>query len=94
MDVQTIKDLITILGFVILIWNQNRSTQKDSEEKTTNWVKVNLKLDTLCQNNNDIKDDLREIKKESANLLNRVSVLEEQIKVCNHRLEDLEAGKI
>lgn len=92
MDVQTIKDLITVLGFIILIWNQNRTSQKDAEDKAAQWVKVNMKLDTLCQSNTDIKDDLRDMKKENASLVNDVSILKEQIKVINHRIDDLEKG--
>lgn len=94
MDLQTIKDLITVIGFIILIWNQNRTSQKDTEEKAANWVKVNMKLDTLCQSNTDIKDDLRSMKKENAAIINEISVIKEQIKVANHRIEDLERGII
>lgn len=94
MDLQTIKDLITVIGFIILICNQNRTSQKDTEEKAANWAKVNMKLDTLCQSNTDIKDDLRSMKKENAAIINEISVIKEQIKVANHRIEDLERGII
>ena len=90
MDLQTIKDLITILGFVILLWNQNRNRSKDVEEKTSNWIKVNIKLDQVCQSQTDIKDGLRALEHDSNNNKLRLSVLEEQIKVANHRIDDLE----
>ena len=88
----TLKDLITLIGFLLLLYNQNRSTKKDAEEKTANWVKVNLKLDTLCQSNTAIKDALRDLERGSQNMDKRLSILEEQIKVANHRIDDLERG--
>lgn len=92
MDINTIKDIITILGFAVLLWNQNRTSQKDTEDKAAQWVKINMKLDSLCQSNTDIKDDLRDMKKENASLVNEISVMKEQLKVMNHRIDDLEKG--
>lgn len=90
MDLTTIKDLITIAGFLILLWNQNRTSRKDTEDKTANWIKVNLKLDAVCQSQTDIKDDIRDLKKASSATDKRLALLEEQIKVANHRIDDLE----
>lgn len=92
LDGLTARDIITLVGFLFLLWNQNRTAKKDVEEKTGNWVKVNLKLDTLCQSQTTIKEELREVSKMTAGFETRISVLEEKVKVANKRLEDLERG--
>lgn len=90
MDINQIKDICTLILFGISVWGWYRSSMKDGEEQVKQFTKVNWKLDTVCQSQTDIKDDIRELKKNSNDTDKRLSIIEEQIKVANHRIDDLE----
>lgn len=87
-----IKDIMTILLFAISVYGWWHSRDKEKADRTEQFVKINWKLDAVCQSQTDIKDDVRELKNTSSNTDKRLTVIEEKMKVANKRIEDLERG--
>ena len=78
-----IPSIITLVGVIITVVVENRSTQ----------TKVTNKLE-LSQAVTDTKiEELTREVREHNNFARRMPVVEEQIKVINHRIEDLEDTK-
>ena len=68
-------------AIVVCIWNSRASANKISHQLELQAVVTETKLDELT----------REVR-EHNNFARRLPVVEEQIKVINHRIEDLEKG--
>lgn len=68
--------LVTIIVTIITVWSGIRKSEKDM---AVNMAVTDTKLEELT----------REVR-EHNNFARRLPVLEEQIKVANHRIEDLE----
>ena len=78
-----VPSLLTLIGVIITVVVENRSTQ----------TKVTNKLE-LSQAVTDTKiEELTREVREHNNFARRMPVVEEQIKVINHRIEDLEDTK-
>jgi len=90
MNVTLLKDYAYLILFAISVYGWLHGRDKDKSDQTEQFVKINWKLDSLCQAQTDIKDEIRELKKTSGETDRRLTVLEEQIKVANHRIDDLE----
>lgn len=90
MDIEQIKDIIYIVLFAISVYGWWHGRDKEKSDRTEQFVKINWKLDAVCQSQTDIKDDVRELKKNTTDTDKRLTVIEEQIKVANHRIDDLE----
>lgn len=71
-----ISGLLTLAGTILTVWAGNRKT---NENLKINQAVTDTKLDNLT----------REVQKHN-NFGERIPVIEEQIKVINHRIEDLE----
>ncbi len=70
---------LTLIGVIITVLNGNK---KIENKLTTQQAVTDTKITELT----------REVR-EHNNFAQRVPVLEEQMKVANHRIEDLEKGK-
>lgn len=90
MDLSTIKDYAYLVLFAISVYGWYHGRDREKSDRTEQFVKINWKLDALCQSQTDIKDDLRGLKKLSAETDKKLALLEKQIKVANHRIDDLE----
>lgn len=78
-----VPSLITLVGVIITVIVENRSTRNDVANKlTTAQAVTDTKIEELT----------REVR-EHNNFARRMPVVEEQIKVINHRIEDLEDTK-
>lgn len=76
---EVIVAIITFLGVIVTNVGSNRKIEHSLE---TSQAVADCKIDELT----------REVRKHN-NFAQRVPVLEEQIKVINHRIEDLEGEK-
>lgn len=74
--VAVISGVLTLTGTILTVWAGNRKT---NENLKINQAVTDTKLDLLT----------REVQKHN-NFGERIPVIEEQIKVINHRIEDLE----
>lgn len=77
--VAIISGVLTLAGTVLTVWAGNRKT---NENLRINQAVTDTKLDNLT----------REVQKHN-NFGERIPVIEEQIKVINHRIDDLENNK-
>ena len=77
--VAVISGVLTLAGTILTVWAGNRKT---NENLRINQAVTDTKLDNLT----------REVQKHN-NFGERIPVMEEQIKVINHRLQDLETNK-
>lgn len=77
--VEVIVAIITLLGVIVTNVGSNRKIEHSIE---TSQAVTDCKIDELT----------REVRKHN-NFAQRVPVLEEQIKVINHRIKDLEGEK-
>lgn len=77
--VEVIVAIITLLGVIVTNVGSNRKIEHNLE---TSQAVTDCKIDELT----------REVRKHN-NFAQRVPVLEEQIKVINHRIKDLEGEK-
>lgn len=77
--VEVIVAIITLLGVIVTNVGSNRKIEHSLE---TSQAVTDCKIDELT----------REVRKHN-NFAQRVPVLEEQIKVINHRIKDLEGEK-
>lgn len=77
--VEVIVAIITLLGIIVTNVGSNRKIEHSLE---TSQAVTDCKIDELT----------REVRKHN-NFAQRVPVLEEQIKVINHRFKDLEGEK-
>ena len=77
--VAVIAGIVTILATIITVWAGMR---KSAQQAATQQAITDTKLDELTREVRTHNDFAR-----------RVPVLEEQIKVANHRIEDLEKGR-
>lgn len=77
--VAVISGVLTLAGTILTVWAGNRKT---NENLRINQAVTDTKLDNLT----------REVQKHN-NFGERIPVMEEQIKVINHRLQDLENNK-
>lgn len=77
--VEVIVAIITLLGVIVTNVGSNRKIEHSLE---TSQAITDCKIDELT----------REVRKHN-NFAQRVPVLEEQIKVINHRIKDLEGEK-
>jgi len=89
MDKTLIASLISACAAIIVCLINNAVIRKESDRKhEANIVLVSYKIDQLekevAKNNQVIERQF--------NLEKRQDVIEEQIKVANHRIEDLEKG--
>lgn len=90
MDLSLIKDYAYLILFGISVYGWYHGRDKEKSDRTEQFVKINWKLDTLCNSQTDIKDDIRGLKGMSAEVDKKIALLEEQLKVANHRIDDLE----
>ena len=90
MDMTTIKDVITLVLFAISVYGFMSGRAKDGESRSEQFTKLNVKLDNLCQSNTAIKDSLRDLEKSTQAQGTDIAIMKEQIKVANHRIDDLE----
>lgn len=74
--VAVISGVLTLTGTILTVWAGNRKT---NENLKINQAVTDTKLDLLT----------REVQKHN-NFGERIPVIEEQIKVINHRISDLE----
>ncbi len=74
--IAVISGVLTLAGTILTVWAGNRKT---NENLRINQAVTDTKLDNLT----------REVQKHN-NFGERIPVIEEQIKVINHRIEDLE----
>lgn len=78
-----IPSIMTLAGVIVTVVVENRSTRNDVANKlTTAQAVTDTKIEELT----------REVR-EHNNFARRMPVVEEQIKVINHRIEDLEDTK-
>lgn len=81
--VSIITGVLTLVGVCVTAWASNRKTGAEVTHKLeTAQAVTDTKIDELT----------REVRAHN-NFAQRVPVLEEQIKVANHRIEDLEKGE-
>lgn len=78
--VSIITGVLTLAGVCITAWASVRKSSKD----------VTSKLETAQAVTDTKIDELTREVRQHNNFAQRVPVLEEQVKVVNHRLEDLE----
>lgn len=90
MDITTIKDMMTVILFLISVYGWWKSANKDSVKQVEQFTKLNWKMDTMCQSQNDIKDDVRALKKSNYDTDRMITIINEQIKAINKRIDDLE----
>ena len=81
--VSIISGLLTLAGVCVTAWSSARKTR---EEVTSRLYLAQAVTDTKL-------DALTEAVREHNNFARRMPVVEEQIKVINHRLSDLEGMK-
>lgn len=74
--IAVISGVLTLAGTILTVWAGNRKT---NENLRISQAVTDTKLDNLT----------REVQKHN-NFGERIPVIEEQIKVINHRIEDLE----
>lgn len=84
------RDIFSIILFAISVYGWWSGRNKELTERTAEFVKVNLKLDQLCQSQTVIKDDMRELKKSTTEADKRILLLEQQVAAHEKRIEMLE----
>lgn len=84
------KDIAYLILFAISVYGWWHGRDKEKSDRIEQFVKINWKLDTMCQSQTDIKDDVRELKKLSSDTDKRLTLIEEQMRVANNRIDTLE----
>lgn len=93
MDITTIKDLMTIILFGISVWGWNRTKNQDNNKLTEQFTKLNWKMDENCRTLSSMDKAVEKLSDSVNNFSTRITLLEEQIKVANHRIQELEEKK-
>lgn len=62
-QIQTEK-LITLVLFIFTAYNFFKSFKKEDEASVENRVKVNVKLDQICQTTNETRTDIKSVRNE------------------------------
>lgn len=94
--ISVIALLVTIISVSFAVYfglkGAKRNDSSDIEKKAYEQANINVKLDQIGIDVKDIKYDMTGIKKDIQVLSERVSLTERDVKVANHRLDDLEKG--
>lgn len=87
--------LISVASIVFTALNYRRNAKKDDEEhqrekekQVENRLKMNMKLDQLCNTTNEIRSDTKAIFEQMRNLEKRVGLVEQSTKTLHERLDD------
>mgnify|MGYP000845042550 FL=1 len=87
--------LISVASIVFTALNYRRNAKKDDEEhqrekekQVENRLKMNLKLDQLCNTTNEIRSDTKATFEQMRNLEKRVGLVEQSTKTLHERLDD------
>lgn len=87
--------LISVASIVFTALNYRRNTKKDDEEhrrekdkRIENRIKMNMKLDQLCNTTNDIRSDTKATIEQMRNLEKRVGLVEHSTQTLHDRLEE------
>lgn len=86
----SISLLCTLIGCIIGIFGYKRTQKKDIEEDTTRIVKMDVKLDAIGKNVDEIRLENKDFSKSINNLNERVTVVEQSVKLAHHRIDGLE----
>lgn len=79
------------LLFVILTYSRNGRKENDSVKESL--LKANMKLDQVCATTNETRTDIKSMNKEMADMGNRISVVERDLKTAFNMIDDLKEGK-
>lgn len=93
----TLAVLVSLVSLGVTIFNSSRNRQrtneKDIEERTTGLVRVEVKIDGLNQSMNELKDELRALRKDYQELTERVAKVESSARQAHKRLDDMNVGR-
>lgn len=86
--------LISVASIVFTALNYRRNAKKDYEEhqrekekQVENRIKMNMKLDQLCNTTNDIRGDTKATIEQMRNLEKRVALVEQSTETLHDRLD-------
>ena len=86
--------IIGALATILAVWLQSRASRKDLiHQLELQQEKADASLTTAQAVTTQRLEDLTREVREHNNFARRMPVVEEQIKVINHRLADLEGGR-
>ena len=80
--------LLTVSSIAMTFLSFRRNTKKDNESDIENKVKMNMKLDQLCNTTNAIAIDIKNVTKTIQSLNERVTKIEQSVKSAHHRLDE------
>lgn len=85
----SISLICLVISCVVGVLSYLNSKKKDSTADTQNFVKVNFKLDDLCDRITGLTVELKTTQKEFADLDKRMAVLERDVKTAFNHLDEL-----
>ncbi|MEG0528644.1 hypothetical protein ACWG0P_14125 [Amedibacillus sp. YH-ame6] len=80
--------LIAVFGGIMTFLSFRRNEKKDNEADIENKVKMNMKLDQLCNTTNTIAIDIKDVTKSVQSLNERVAKVEQSTKSAHHRIDE------
>lgn len=84
----SIAILISISSVAMTFLSFRRNAKKDNESDIENKVKMNMKLDQLCNTTNSIAIDIKDVNKGMQSLNERVARVEQSTKSAHHRIDE------
>lgn len=92
----TISGTMLILSAVTFIINTARNSKKDTvasenrlNEINQSLLKVNLKLDQVCQTTTDIRTDVKAMQAKQIEHTEQIAKMEQNIETCFFRIDEL-----
>lgn len=86
--------ICTILGVLIsyltLYWNRKKELKKESKEVTERNIRVELKLDNICNNLSEIRLEQKDTSKMLINLNERITLVEQSAIQAHKRIDKIE----
>lgn len=82
--------IIGFLGTIVTVVSQNKRTR---DELKSEMLVMKNEMEHFKQNMGEMKEDIKEHNHYAKMFSETMPVVQEQIKVANHRIDDLERGK-
>jgi len=90
---QYIPWLISGGSLLVAILTFSRNGKKDENAMFENFIKVNLKLDTLCQNITEIRSDIKSTANRVGELEKDIIALQRDMKTAFNQIDELKGER-
>lgn len=90
-DIAVVISALALIASIFFNTRTNKRTdRKEIEARTADSIRLEMKLDEICRNVAEIKDELRLQKQTILEVIERVAKVEASSKQAHHRLDRME----